>query len=380
MKKKLHFGILLFLIVGFSTLSYAQTPKTVCQITANPINNDYVITQGHVQSVSGDDDFYITSGGCTIKCDGQTGNLPIVGMSVAVQGRVEDDDKKSSRDELEIDVEYWVEEGGTTPPPPTEEVLTVAEALAANPGTIALLDGTVTSWTDENDGEGIFADNSGSIAIDFESGNKPGLTEEVIVLGTVDYEDNTKEIDVYYWYPVGGTPPAPSEDIAWTVQEANAAPNGTYAIVPGAVSSWTNMNDGEGIYEDESASINIDFEDGVPNPNLSEQIYVLGIIDTENNTKEIEAYGWVEYSGVGLTEQNRSDLRIYPNPVSNYLYVDYEGSLTDISIIDLTGRTVLQEKSLSKSRIDVSGLPKGIYILSILRNNQIMTTKKVSVR
>lgn len=368
------------LVVGLFISVQAQTPKTVCQITFAPVNGEEVITQGHVTSVSGDDDFYITSGGCTIKCDGQSGNIPAVGISVAVQGRVEIDDKKSTDDdELEIDVHFWVEEGGTTPPPPTDAVTTVAEALAADPGTVALLTGTVTSWTDENDGEGWFTDDTGDIRIDFEEGDKPSLSQVIVVLGTVDLEDEGKEIDVYYWYPDGGSPPDPPANIAWTVEEANAAPDGTYAIVPGAVTSWTNENDGEGVYQDLTGSINIDFEDELWLPGLIQAIYVVGIVDTDDSQKEIEAYGWENYSGVGVPELSEIGISIYPNPANDFIYIQTESELDKIQIADLSGKVVMNQKVSNDSRINIANLPKGIYVVTLFDHSVLIGYSKLLI-
>ena len=92
-----------FLLLGICSFMFSQTEKTVCEITNSPINGDNVVTIGTVSSVSSDDDFYLQHGGCTIKCDGDQGNLPTVGQYIVVFGKVEVDDD----DPLEIDVQSW---------------------------------------------------------------------------------------------------------------------------------------------------------------------------------------------------------------------------------------------------------------------------------
>ena len=381
--KHLLNGLLTVLLMSASISLLAQTPKTVCQITSNPVNGESVITQGVVSSVVGDDDFYLTSGNCTIKCDGKSNNMPTQGMEIAVQGRVEvdDDDKKSTADdELELDVYYWVERGGTTPPPPEEAVTTVEEALNASPGTVALLSGSVTSWTDQNDGEGIFADLTGSMPIDFEEGNKPTLDQSIVVLGVVDKEDGVNEIDVYYWYPEGGNPPDPPGNIAWTVEEANNATNGTYAIIPGAVTNWTNESDGEGSYQDLTGSIQIDFEDGLELPSLLTPIWVVGIVETDDGSKEIEAYGWEIYSGVGVPEFAELQIQMYPNPAATHINIRADQSLTEIQIFDVSGRLVLSEQINQVSTIQVGHLTKGMYVVRLFNENQLLGYSKLVIK
>jgi Secretion system C-terminal sorting domain len=62
------------------------------------------------------------------------------------------------------------------------------------------------------------------------------------------------------------------------------------------------------------------------------------------------------------TKGNGKGLKVYPNPVSNVLTVDYtEGSL--FQVINLLGQQVLTGKT--GQRLDVSALPQGSYILKV---------------
>jgi len=61
-------------------------------------------------------------------------------------------------------------------------------------------------------------------------------------------------------------------------------------------------------------------------------------------------------------------LEIYPNPVNDYLKVDWKGtSDMHILFINTTGKTVLKQTILAKSKpvIDLSKLAKGVYILKV---------------
>jgi hypothetical protein len=68
---------------------------------------------------------------------------------------------------------------------------------------------------------------------------------------------------------------------------------------------------------------------------------------------------------------NNLPFSLAPNPVSNYLGISgLAPGVSEIKIIDLTGKTVLQQKlSLASSsantiRLDVSHLKNGIYLAS----------------
>ena len=56
----------------------------------------------------------------------------------------------------------------------------------------------------------------------------------------------------------------------------------------------------------------------------------------------------------------------YPNPVNNILYVDYEGSMKNISyrLYNLQGRLIKQD-IVNSGSIDLSGIENGVYMLKL---------------
>jgi hypothetical protein len=60
-------------------------------------------------------------------------------------------------------------------------------------------------------------------------------------------------------------------------------------------------------------------------------------------------------------------LKVYPNPAKNTLFIDgiTENAHTTISLYDLYGRKVIYLKDENLSRIDLSGLADGMYILKV---------------
>jgi uncharacterized Ntn-hydrolase superfamily protein len=85
-------------------------------------------------------------------------------------------------------------------------------------------------------------------------------------------------------------------------------------------------------------------------------------------------------SGVGVNDNNgfSSGFLIYPNPVTDVLIVENMTSeVVGIEIIDLVGRTLIHYPFSRKLEVDVSGLPKGIYLVRISGKSNHFTTKIV---
>jgi uncharacterized protein YdeI (BOF family) len=271
-------------------------------------------------------------------------------------------------DPAEIDVYTWKKEGGTAPQPPTASVTTVEDAIAAVDGTYAELTGAVTSWTEESDGEGVFADNTGSINIDFE-GNKPAISDNIILLGRVTTDDGAKEIDVYFWYPAGGTAPEIPMDVSFTIAKAKTAPFGSYAYVDGVFDSWLIEGD-EGMLSDGTESIKVDFDGDGSKPLVDNEITVLGIVDDDNGTREIEVYFWeLAGDGTSIADFKANAVSTYPNPAQNYLIINSEETFSYVKLISVDGKVVQEQTARNQEIIHLKNVSTGNYIL-ILSNGE----------
>ena len=92
-------------------------------------------------------------------------------------------------------------------------------------------------------------------------------------------------------------------------------------------------------------------------------------------------------SGVGIDEhQTSTTTHVYPNPVANTLTVQYqldEDSPVSITVLDLTGRTVLcqpealQSAGINHTLLDFTSLPAGIYMCQIRTKRGVETVKVV---
>jgi hypothetical protein len=82
---------------------------------------------------------------------------------------------------------------------------------------------------------------------------------------------------------------------------------------------------------------------------------------------------------ISTTNIQRPSFRLFPNPTTDFITIEgIETVNTRYSVVDLNGRLVQNANfSTSENRIDVSHLPKGIYVISIETENGKMSKKFV---
>jgi hypothetical protein len=71
-----------------------------------------------------------------------------------------------------------------------------------------------------------------------------------------------------------------------------------------------------------------------------------------------------------------SGIRVFPNPVTDFVNISTDGSAELVAIYDLHGRLMLSEKPGGESvRLDVSGLPAGFYWLHVIESGSQKITR-----
>ena len=96
-----------------------------------------------------------------------------------------------------------------------------------------------------------------------------------------------------------------------------------------------------------------------------------------------QLYFWkLDPSASALKTTNDVEIKIYPNPVTNTLYVSTDATKnTEVQVIDITGKTVITKSfdNPNLMSVDMSGLSEGIYYVKI-SNQDFTTTQKVTVQ
>lgn len=65
---------------------------------------------------------------------------------------------------------------------------------------------------------------------------------------------------------------------------------------------------------------------------------------------------------IGIFEETFTQINVYPNPVSDVLYLGNADNLKNVSIYSLTGQLIYQSDDVNNS-INVSDYPSGMYML-----------------
>jgi Secretion system C-terminal sorting domain len=77
-----------------------------------------------------------------------------------------------------------------------------------------------------------------------------------------------------------------------------------------------------------------------------------------------------------------SSLRLYPNPANNLINLDNLADVKSVQIYNLTGQLLLQkaiDKEQTQLQLDVSQLQTGNYLVTLVKNDGRLETKKVQI-
>lgn len=83
---------------------------------------------------------------------------------------------------------------------------------------------------------------------------------------------------------------------------------------------------------------------------------------------------------MGMAESVEATLRVYPNPVSDYLYVEsaIQGGSLEVEVFDVHGHRVAREPGLDSIRISAALLPDGFFLARV--NNESFKVLKQTGR
>ncbi|RZJ86172.1 MAG: T9SS type A sorting domain-containing protein, partial [Hymenobacter sp.] len=79
-------------------------------------------------------------------------------------------------------------------------------------------------------------------------------------------------------------------------------------------------------------------------------------------------------------EEQLATVQFYPNPANDYVVVEAKAPTYEIYIQDTRGRVMLQTTAQSKTtRLDISQLPKGLYVM-LVKGKSFVATEKLVLR
>lgn len=82
-----------------------------------------------------------------------------------------------------------------------------------------------------------------------------------------------------------------------------------------------------------------------------------------------------------LTELDKGRLRVYPNPVSDYLTITKNSFVKQLWVANILGKRVKTFDTAYTSRYDMSDLPDGIYLVSMVdASRKVIKTVRINKR
>lgn len=78
---------------------------------------------------------------------------------------------------------------------------------------------------------------------------------------------------------------------------------------------------------------------------------------------------------------SKTNLKIYPNPASNFFKLKEVSGVTSIIVYNLVGRKIKQFQTHKNKAYTITDLPKGMYLIQFLGlEGKILTTQRLSKR
>ena len=101
-------------------------------------------------------------------------------------------------------------------------------------------------------------------------------------------------------------------------------------------------------------------------------------MDSLTNSPFCTSPGDTMYVGYVVgTEEHGSRIRIYPNPVSDYLAIESDRNIGEACLFDYLGRIVVSKNGISQrqTHLLLSGLAPGVYMLRVLSCGHVEVKK-----
>ncbi|MDR0430904.1 MAG: T9SS type A sorting domain-containing protein, partial [Tannerellaceae bacterium] len=113
-------------------------------------------------------------------------------------------------------------------------------------------------------------------------------------------------------------------------------------------------------------------------PSLSGYTFTPSSITCSNVVNNLTGKDFIATSTTGIDEIKGQQITIFPNPVTDLLYVESQDIITSVKLIDLNGK-IIYEASINtdKATLQLSNYIQGIYILNVLTAKENIVRKIV---
>jgi Secretion system C-terminal sorting domain len=94
---------------------------------------------------------------------------------------------------------------------------------------------------------------------------------------------------------------------------------------------------------------------------------------TDSNKISLMTFGGT----ASVNNTSAAEISVYPNPVNSELTINCPSPISGVTIYDLNGRVVLEERQPANNHFDISNFTNGFYLVKITSEEQVYTRKIV---
>ncbi|MFW6257265.1 MAG: DUF4465 domain-containing protein, partial [Prolixibacteraceae bacterium] len=99
---------------------------------------------------------------------------------------------------------------------------------------------------------------------------------------------------------------------------------------------------------------------------------------TSNGKTVYHSFNVVVSAPVAANDIFLNEVKVYPNPVKDFLHIETSSLIEIVNLTDVSGKTFFHRSDVSQNKFKISGLttlPSGIYLLNIRTENKLIQQK-----
>ncbi len=100
------------------------------------------------------------------------------------------------------------------------------------------------------------------------------------------------------------------------------------------------------------------------NPTMNTETSVALVSNVSGTPQDGRVYRFAPASTAGLNSASVPTFKLYPNPASDVLYVDYPGKVNSIELLDATGK-VISTSNVFTGEVSLAELTAGVYFITL---------------
>ena len=118
--------------------------------------------------------------------------------------------------------------------------------------------------------------------------------------------------------------------------------------------------------------------------NIPKGISTIKVLATDNSggQSSVQFYLYTDAAPTAVSNPTaESNIQFYPNPTKGIIYFNgLEEDSAQVNVYDLMGKQVLQNKVSNNEPLQLAGLKNGVFVLSMVNNEQLINKKIVLCR